>query len=247
MRIEDGLYTAAASGRMLDHDMDAVTENLANVATPGFKRLRPAAQASPFAHVLADATTAVPLPADPMTGRDWTHGPLDSTGSPFDVALGSDAFLQIKTPDGTRYTRDGRMQLDKDGTLVRLTGEPVLDTRGSEIHVPAGKPTIKADGTLLVDGSEVAQIGAVDIADRSQLTSEGEGRYRLASPDSSASSGAQPSAAPQFLQGQIEGSNVSAPRALVDMIEVSRSYESVIHAIKTLDGMLGRATASHGG
>ncbi len=244
MRIEDGLYTAIASGRLLERDLDAVTENLANVATTGYKSARPVTQESPFARVLADKSTPIPLPNEGAMGRDWSHGPLTRTGGAFDVALGSDAFLQVTTERGPRFTRDGRLTTNAEGKLTRLTGEPVLDAQGGEIRLPPGTPTIRTDGTVLVNGSEVAKLGAFEVTDRNQLVGEGDGLYRLAGADPSAS---VPAAAPRFLQGEVEASNVNAPRAMVDMIEVHRSYEAVMRAVKTLDGLLARATQSHGG
>ncbi|MBK7972675.1 MAG: flagellar hook basal-body protein [Deltaproteobacteria bacterium] len=244
MRIEDGLYAAVSSARVLARDLDAVTENLANVATSGYKGTRPVTESSRFSRVLADTTTAIPLPEATSPGRDWTHGPLTQTEGPLDVALGSDAMLEVQTPRGVRFTRDGRFTTDKDGRLTRLTGEPVLDAGGAEIRVPQGTPTIKSDGTLVVDGNEVAKIGAFDIPDRNVLIAEGDGLFRF--PDGGTGD-AIASAAPRFLQGEIEGSNVNAPRTMVDMIEVHRSYEAVMHAVRTLDGLLGRATQNKGG
>ena len=37
----------------------------------------------------------------------------------------------MKTPDGTAYTRDGRMQMTPGGQLQTLNGYPVLDAGGA--------------------------------------------------------------------------------------------------------------------
>ena len=75
------------------------------------------------------------------------------TGNPLDVALTSDGFFTLQTPQGPAYTRDGQFKLDPGGRLVNANGLPVLAARTwrlddpALVHVPelAARPRATAD------------------------------------------------------------------------------------------------------
>ena len=68
-------------------------------------------------------------------GIDLSQRPLRETGGPLDIALDGHGFLAVSTKSGVRYTRDGRLVIDRDGRMVTATGHLVLGTSGSPITV----------------------------------------------------------------------------------------------------------------
>ena len=112
--------------------LQVISHNLANVSTAGYRRDGAAA-------VLFDQQlqvmheNAASIPFDALTPRIETHtvheqGTLRFSGGPLDLAIESDSFFAIQTPDGEAYSRQGSFQLDSEGQLVTAAGWPVLST-----------------------------------------------------------------------------------------------------------------------
>ncbi|HRE03953.1 MAG TPA: hypothetical protein PLV68_21840, partial [Ilumatobacteraceae bacterium] len=72
---------------------------------------------------------------------DWrsirdTIGALRQTEEPLDVAIEGPGFFTIETPNGVRYTKDGRFLRDAENNLVTSEGYFVLDDAGQRITLP---------------------------------------------------------------------------------------------------------------
>ena len=114
----------------LQRQMDVVANNMANINTTGFKSenilfedyLMPKARDNDFGGLDHD----LHYTEDWATTHDMSTGSIEQTGNPLDVALSGNGFLTVQTPQGPRYTRNGSLQLDASGTLVDLSGNPVL-------------------------------------------------------------------------------------------------------------------------
>src|SRR5205823_4298803 len=102
----------AGAGGAAPRRRHAVTQNLANVGTAGYKAGRPVFRLHPL-----DVEEAG-LPAPPAlraaaqvteaeTVRDFSQGPVHATGNPLDVAVTGEGFFVVATPRGERYTRQG--------------------------------------------------------------------------------------------------------------------------------------------
>src|SRR5271166_4132576 len=133
----NALYLAASGAASQLAGLGVAASNLANLATPGFRRLLNIVQSvggngSPFQYATSDTTP--PL--------DLARGPINATGNPLDVAVSGPAFIAVQTPNGPAYTRDGELQLAPDGTLL-AAGQPVESAGGGgPIKLPAGPITI---------------------------------------------------------------------------------------------------------
>ena len=200
----------------LQRDMDAVANNIANANTPGYK-----AERMLFSEYLVRPQRNAPLSFVQDRGmmRDLREGPLTKTGNTLDLAL---------TPNGPRYTRSGRFQLDADRRIVDERGEPVLGDAGQPISIPIDRNVItiapdgtvsaNTDGTVATDTAIVGKIGVVTFANPRSMKREAYGLY---------SSNAAPTPAPsttRVMQGMLEQSNVNAIQEMTDMIEISRAY-----------------------
>ena len=89
------------------------------------------------------------------------QGPLIKTDNPLDVAVNGEGWLAIQTPAGKAYTRDGRMQMQPNGSLQTIDGYSVLDAGGAPIQLdPAGgRVVIGKDGMISQRGNQIGALG----------------------------------------------------------------------------------------
>lgn len=234
---------AAASGMLPQlKRQEVITNNLANAGTAGYKRDRL------FVEQLDRARAgAAPTEADWQTPNligvkvDFSAGPMDRTGSPYDLALAGDGFFVISTPDGERYTRNGHFTLTDEGVLTTADGNAVMG-EGGEIRLPAGTATIGPDGTISVDGRPVGKLRIARFADPSVLVRAGSSLFAVGTP------GATPEdmVNPDVRQGVLERSNVNTIEEMVSMITTFRFFESDQRAIQMQDDTLGRVVSELG-
>jgi flagellar basal-body rod protein FlgG len=240
--------------------MTVISNNLANVATTGFKRGRAAfedllyqtvRQAGGQTSQQTQAPNGLTLGTGVRivaTDRQFAQGNLQQTNNPLDLAVNGRGFFQVTLPDGTTaYTRDGGFQVDSQGQLVTNGGFAV----SPGITIPEGTQsvTIGADGTVSVQLTGEAasqQVGSLTLADfinPAGLQSQGENLYV-----ETAASGAPQTGTPglnglgRVVQGSLESSNVNVVEELVNMIETQRAYEMNSKAISTTDQMLAYVT-----
>jgi len=239
----------------LDQRMKAISNNLANVNTTGFKRDRAA-----FVTMLYDdpRTPGTPSGADTQyatglgtgTGvrvagieRIHAQGSLVNTENALDVAIEGSGFFEVGLPDGTiAYTRDGSFKLSQNGELVTNAGLRLQPA----ITIPEGAQaiTIAPDGIVSVTVAgqaapvEAGQIQLTRFLNPAGLAPRGDNLYL-----ETAASGAPQQGAPgqdgtgRLRQGSLEGSNVSTVQELVEMIETQRAYEINSKVISAADEM----------
>lgn len=220
----------AISGQLTQaRRLELIANNVANAGTVGFR-----AEGISFSTIVSKTApfdTSFSLGGTPHA--DLRSGPVRATGNPLDIAVQGSGFLAILTPEGTAYTRDGRMQLLPTGDLVSLNGHAILDTSGSPLTADprGGSLDIGRDGVIQQDGRAVGTVGlfAVDLA-------KGYRRYENAALlpaapaepiDDFASSG--------VLQGFSEGSNVNPILEMTRLIEVQRAFEAVSTSLEQRD------------
>lgn len=245
-----GLYTAYTGMLNEQHRMDTLTNNLANSNTVGYKKEGATAQSfhDVFAYKIKDTTEspnmARRIGAMSMGVKigenytDYAEGPLKETGNTYDLAITGPGFFAIEFTNkagevSTKYTRDGSFTLTEEGYLVTKDGDFVLDDRGEQIELnPLKTTSINEDGTIYQDGRRVATIGITDFEDYNYLEHYGENLFQ-------AIDGAEEKDAEgQILSGYLEHSNVQVVKEMVEMINVSRAYETNQKMIQTYDGSL---------
>lgn len=234
-----GIYATATGMLASQKWLDVVSNNLANVSTNGFKRdelafadayvreMRTAGGAGRTIGSLGSGATLV------SQYTVFEQGPVTATGNPLDLAITADnALFAVQTPQGTRYTRDGAFALDSERQLVTKQGYPVLDDSGSPISLPEGEFSISASGAILSEGQEVARIGVYS------------GTFRKAGGSLYEGSNAEAISEPSLSPGAIEGSNVNAVEAMIQMISVNRSFELAQKSITQQDELTQRLISS---
>lgn len=164
-----GLYTGASGMKAQMNRLDALSNNLANVNTTGYKRDTSVQKAFPemlirrmddngVRRLPIGSIDSAPIVGKLGTGVEYNEsftvfqqGSLTQTESPFDVALEQKGFFVVDTPYGERYTRNGSFTLGKEGMLLTKEGYPVLGENGP-IHIKKNNFTIDADGKIYQNG-----------------------------------------------------------------------------------------------
>ncbi len=236
--------------------MAVISNNLANVATTGFKRGRGVFVDLLYQNVRqpgAQSSQNTQLPSGLMLGTGvrsvateklHTQGNIAHTDNPLDMAINGRGFFQILLPDGTlAYSRDGSFQLDSQGNVVTANGmllQPSLTVPADTVSFTVGSDGIVS--ALVAGNTAPTQIGTLQLADFINPTGIqplGGNLYV-----ETASSGSPQTGSPGqnglglMVQGSLESSNVNVVQELVDMIETQRAYEMNSKAISTTDQML---------
>jgi flagellar basal-body rod protein FlgG len=240
------IYMAAAAALAYEKRLEVIANNLANVNTAGFKRDEVSFQAYLSSAEGSTAAVHPPYPAAQAGASFWvsyasrtdfTPGPLQQTGNRLDVALNGSGFFSVESPDGIVYTRRGNFTLSPEGVLVTQEGWPVQGA-GGEIRLEAGNAgpggpdvSVGEDGTVRLNGRDVGRLRIEDFSDTGSLVKIGRGYFQAAE---AAASGAAPGSV-RIAQGFLEMSNVEAVRAMTEMIEILRGYESYQRVIRSVD------------
>ena len=170
--MDSGLYAAYTGLLARTQALDTAANNLANAGTNGFRASRQSFSGvlseglSPSGYgPVADGASQVGQSVNGYgvlggTSADFGQGPLVTTSNPLDLALSGSGFFQIQTAQGVRYTRDGGFLKSPAGVLTTRAGEPVLDTTGKPIVLPAGTVSIAPDGVISDDCSRYRYCGS---------------------------------------------------------------------------------------
>ena len=229
--MDNALYVGLSKQMLLGRELDITANNLANANTTGFKVETLMSTADPQrAKGMSIGSAPVQFVADNGVARDFSQGPLQSTGAPLDLAIMGQGFFQVSTANGTRFTRDGRFATDAQGQLVTQSGDPVLDAGGSPITLnpQGGTPNIGGDGTITqtIPGQTsvqtVGKVGVVSFDDMSSLTKEGAGLF-----SNTTNAASTPVTGQVLRQGMLEGSNVQSITQVTDLIRISRAYDMI--------------------
>lgn len=227
----------SASGAIAEMgDLDVVSNNLANVGTPGFKRsvsiFRAVLEASlrDAAGQLQPGATSSSFVATDRVGTDFEMGSAQHTGSPLNVVIEGRGFFEIDTSAGLRYARAGNFIVNSTGQLALPNGDPVMGAAGA-IDIPDGSAHIVPTGVILdSNGDVLGRLQVHDFEDPQSLEREGQSLYRPA--EGSVSSVVE---AARFIPGSVEGSNVQTARELATMVLIQRAFETNLRAMQVDD------------
>lgn len=241
-----GLYAAASSMLANLYRQQSLAHNAANLDTPGFKRVftplddfiehtvihpNGGLTNATFYRYLGKLGLGVQNASDYI---DFTNGSLKYTGQPLDVAIEGSGFFVIKIADGKGYTRDGRFSRDAEGNLVTIDGYYVLDDGGQPIELPDGLVSIHQDGTIYVDGEEVAKLGLASFENPQEELS------RILPNIFSANGEPKGEEEVRIAQGYLEMSNVNPAELMTQMVSVTRAYEAAQKMVQNQDDLLGQ-------
>jgi flagellar basal-body rod protein FlgF len=209
------------------------SHNMANLQTPGFREMLSSFRAVPVMGGSADSRAFV---IDSTPGADWTPGAVSATGNPLDAAIQDEGLFALQRADGQEaYTRAGKFHLDAQGFLVNSSGLNVLNDQGQTIQIPVGSQdvVIQANGIVIATlpgqkfETPVTRLKLVNPAPHT-LERQADGLFTstedLDSMDDI-----------RLVPGSLEGSNVSAAQAMVQMITQNRLFDLNIRLVQVAE------------
>ncbi len=261
---DKGIYTAVSGAIAQSAQLETISNNIANVNTPSFKKDQQVFQEYLTSYEKAPDVIQVPrVPASiesfhDMNGgdksyvdvqgtfTDFSQGAMKPTKNALDMAIEGPGFFEVLTPNGVEYTRNGSFMLNADRQVVTKEGFPVLMAVQGEGQPPESRVitlegknlAITEEGELLLDNQPVGRLSVVQTTDPQHLVKAGGSRYRLVT------EGMQMAAAEnsKVHQGFLEGSNVNIVKEMTDLIKTSRVFESTQKVIQAYDNMKGKVT-----
>lgn len=237
-----GLYTSATAMKMELLSQEVITNNLANIDTPAYKRDFPIR--STFSSLLisrieqgfSPVNFVGPLGVGGDLERvytDFSPGPLKFTENKLDLAIEKEGFFVVQTPGGERYTRDGSFRVNSQEELVTKDGFLVEGKQGP-VSVK-GDFHFTRDGGVVVDGQLINQLRIVIPENSEAFQKIGNNLFGL-------KEGFRVLEASDFsiLEGYLESSNVNVIREMAEMISGFRLYEAAQRSIHFQDETLQR-------
>ena len=247
-----GLYTAYTGMINQQKRLDTVTNNLANASTTGFKR--EGLTSKSFDQMLTVKLNDLSVPyLNEGIGKmslgvkigenytDYSQGSFKETGNTYDLALAGNGFFTISYTDkkgntSEKYTRDGEFTMDSEGYLRTLEGDYVQGEGGNiMIPVETSEVSIRDNGDIYADGEYVDSLRIVGFEDYNNIEKFGENLYNVVDGATETESTAA------VKQGYLEMSNINVVKEMVEMITISRAYESNQKLIQTEDDMLDKS------
>ncbi len=239
------IYTAMTGAKHTLGQQAAMSNNLANANTTGFRAETSVLRAVP---VFSEALATRAFVVDSSAGADFRSGTVQQTGRDLDVAVQGPGWIAVRLEDGSEaYTRNGNLHVSANGVLQTRNGLNVQGEGGTIAIPPGSTITIAKDGTVSTvairpgsnESNVVLTAGRIKLVNppEAQLTRGPDGLFRLAG-------GAAPEDANvTLLNGALEGSNVNVVEALVDMISLSRQFEMHMKLMKNAEGNAQRASS----
>lgn len=238
------IYTAAGGAARVLEQQAVISNNMANVATTGFRE-----QMAVYRSVPVEGHPGMPTRVSTVAstpGSNFQQGSMMETGHALDAAIKGDGWFSVQTPQGEGYTRAGEFAVNQQGLLVTQQGWPVLSVDGQPIAVPE-----RGTMTFSVDG-QVSALGAGDNPADIQLI----GQLKLVNPPAATmvrgddglfrTTGGEPAQADpmvRMVSGFVEKSNVNTAEAMVGMIANARRFEMQMKVIQDASANAERANS----
>jgi flagellar basal-body rod protein FlgG len=209
----NGIFSNFSGKFVNGRRLEIISNNIANVSTPGFKVSRPVFNAftgeDESGHEMLQNTYVSMYDSY----LNFAAAPLLETGSNLDFAIEGEGFFVVSTKDGPMYTRNGKFTINQEKKLVTAEGFPVF-----------------------VDKSFVDVIKIVDFEDKKYIRNYGKNLF-INTKEGSAEIIPENST---IRQGYYEASNVDIMREMIEMIQTVRAYEAYTKVDQSLDDTLGK-------
>lgn len=221
--------------------MEVLSNNLANVDTPGFKRDLALFQARYTADIAAGNVAPGTGKVEDVGGGIWVRGTatdfspgnLKRTGIETDFAVNGDGFFVVER-DGQQFlTRAGNFLFTADGELVTQNGDAVLGDDGSPIAIDAGLPWQATPDGAIQQGADKIYLALARPKELGDLSKQGENLFLSLAPTDPV-----PIEERDVRNNYLELSGVKPTLEMMDLIETSRAFEANITMIKNHDSIM---------
>lgn len=254
------IYTPLAGAIAQERALEALSNNLANINTVGYKSdsvtfslqdpepYKNYPDPIPPANYKVDLDKIGPLKGNEISyvgiagiKRDHTQGPAITTYNKLDLMIEGEGFFNVQTREGRRYQRAGDLTLNREGVLVTKQGDPVLGEKGL-IYLKSEQFQINSAGNILQDGALVDTIKMSNFRNPENLEKVGMNYFLHKGHDESEVIPFEGS----LRQGFLEGSNVNSIKNLSNLIVSHRSYEAYQKAVSNYDKIMDKTSNSIG-
>ncbi len=232
-----GFYTAASGMMVQQRTLNVLSNNIANVRTPGFKVER--VVSSTFEQALMTrqekGDSAVIGTSDPVRIVEdvpsvYDPSLLEETGRPFDVAINGAGYFNIQSEDRQFLTRNGNFDIDEEGYLILPGAGRVMGERG-DIRPESSDFVISSDGTVYDDSGRILDRLLVTLPpEGTQPAKCSNGLYTVDDFEANV-----PAEDVTLVQGAIERSNIDLNREYTMIMEAQRAFQSCSSALKIVD------------
>ncbi len=244
----DALYISSTGLRSQQEQIDVISNNVANMQTPGFKRGRvnfaevassPMSRDAQLTAVSHGGGTRVA-----SVSQEFASGAMQPTRGPLDLAIDGNGFFELEDANGNRfYTRSGRFHLDDQGYLAAVNGMRL--SAGLQVPQGANDILVSAAGELsaLLEGSEERTVlGNVELAlftTTEGLESTGDNLYR-AGPRSGEAvlAVAGEGGSGRLQQHYLEAANVDMIDEMTGLVLAQRAYQLNARVLQASDQVL---------
>jgi flagellar basal-body rod protein FlgF len=235
------VYVAMSGAKETLRAQAANNHNLANANTNGFRADLSAFQTQ---NVVGPGLSSRAYATNDQSGWDSNSGSLDATGRDLDVAVKGPGWIAVQANDGTEaYTRAGDLRVEPTGALMTATGNTVLGDAGPITVPPYTTINIGTDGSVSIvprgqTPMTVSTVGRIKLVNppASDLSRGSDGLFRTGSGTADAD------ASVKLVSGTLESSNVNIAETMANMIELARSYEVQVKAMKTAEDTAASST-----
>lgn len=240
-----GFYTAASGMFMQQRHLNAISNNLANVQTAGYKAKRLVSttfEQALLTRIEKDNTggigTGEPARIVDEVVNYWMGGGVTESGRPFDMAITKYGFFNVRGADGETYlTRNGQFDLDDEGFLILRDQGQVLGTGGAPIKVDISEIKVDEDGTIRNDNTNavIGQLLITQPTENAVVEQARNGMYTATATEP------VPPPGPAVISGYYENSNVSLTDELSAMIMTQRNFSTASQSLQLIDQTYAKA------
>lgn len=254
------LWTAKTGMDAQQTNLDTISNNLANVSTTAYKRVRPIFEDLLYQNLRSPGLNeeiGIFLPAGLQAGngsrvsatqRINSAGSLVQSQNPLDMAINGNGFFEVSTSNGERaFTRAGNFMRDEQGRIVNPGGHVLISREGTSITIPANATAVVvgSDGTVSWYGAGTTapnvagQVAVVNFVNPAGLSTGGGGLYFETMSSGEPQSGMAGQAGfGSISQYYTEQSNVNVAEELVSLIAAQRAYEITAKSVSASDQIL---------
>ncbi|HQZ95831.1 MAG TPA: flagellar basal-body rod protein FlgF [Pyrinomonadaceae bacterium] len=231
-----GLYSIFLGMRARQNTLETQANNIANASTTGFKAQRMIYSTFEAEKKGSGDRQLLVAGASAASTTDFSGGSIQQTDRGLDIAIEGDAFLQVQTPRGIRYTRAGNMTVNDGGQLVTKNGDLVVGEKGP-ITIPRDSQlSIGQKGVLSAAGKDIDSLKLVRFNNpAAALAKDGESMFVATGAEAP-----QAATGSKIIQGSLEGSNINSVSEMVAMINNNREFESLQKSLTLLVNDMGR-------
>lgn len=245
-----GFYNITAGVLTQNRNLNTISNNMANTATPGYKRDKMIIRTfqdelvSRIGNKVRSDRQAIGNSSSIVTAHhvvtDYSHGGFEESNNNMAFAIRDKGYFAIQTKEGVGYTRSGDFTIDEEGYLCLGTAGRVLGDKGT---IYLGTDKIKADnyGTIYTEnGKYLGKIKVVDFGEKEKDLVKSSKDLFLSKDNPTTIENAE------ILWKKIETSNVNPIDEMVAMMSSQRNLQSDIQMMKIYDQLMAKIVSQLG-